>query len=46
MKYNFNWNIVQECKAANRKGSDRKQYQHEYYLRVTKPKRHKNKEMR
>ena len=44
MKYNFNWNIIQECRKSNRiskaRNKDRKQYQHEYYLRVTKPKRH------
>ena len=44
MKYNFDWGIIQKCrKNRTRKEKSRKEYQHEYYLRVTKPKRMHNK---
>ena len=43
MNYNFDWEIIEKCRKVKyqdcRPRKSRKEYQHEYYLRVTKPKR-------
>jgi len=45
MNYNFDWEIIEKCREAKKYQNSqkakksRKDYQHEYYLRVTKPKR-------
>lgn len=37
----FNWNIISECKekARKKKFNTRKEYQHDYYMRITKQRR-------
>ena len=38
--YNFDWEIIEKCrKKKYSRCTSRKEYQHEYYLQVTKLKR-------
>lgn len=40
MKFNFDWEFIHKPKKTT------KEYNHEYYLRVTKPKRQKQRELK
>ena len=55
-KYNFDWNIIQECRnqrkqqsenrrKAYKKSEENKAYMHKYYIQVLKPKRQKAREI-